>query len=152
MHVTPLSLLRRLCRWGVAWTLGLAAPAVCAMGGALTHLEALGQRFAAALEQALAAPSLWDNAIAALAVAHEEMVQIHAALAFLRPVERNENGVADQPVAGEQGDPVREPGERRRRRRNGSDRHANGKPDKPALDSRTPGVRRSNGFCIGRVH
>ncbi|WP_239478308.1 extracellular solute-binding protein [Hydrogenophaga sp. YM1] len=33
MHVTPLSLLRRLCRWGVAWTLGLAAPALWAAHG-----------------------------------------------------------------------------------------------------------------------
>ncbi len=37
----------------VAGQLGLAAPAVCAMGGALTHLEALGRCFATALEQAL---------------------------------------------------------------------------------------------------
>jgi hypothetical protein len=40
------------------------------------------------------------DAVAAMPVAHEEMVQVHAARAFLRPVDRHEDGVADQLRAG----------------------------------------------------
>ena len=65
---------------------------------------------AARLKSNIAGPrhEMLADAVAALAVSDEEMMQVHAAFAFVGPVERHQNGVADQAFAAignQRGDP-----------------------------------------------